>query len=542
MKNIYIQRKGAMGDVLLTTPIVHKIKQDNKSANIIFMTNSLEVYKNNPDVYEIIKPTKNISGEFINLDLVYENNPKMYIVDAYAKHVFGDSNIDKTLRFYTTKDDKSKVNRLINDNNITNFIVIHMTTSWENRTMSLDNWKIIINKLLNKGYKIVIVGHGSDLDYSYKNVYSFKGRLSIHEIKELIELSDGFIGMDSGLLHIATTTNTKTIGIFTCAKSEYRIPKKDNIIPIHTNLDCYGCLHEQNPPVTFVKCKYGHNKCVETINYNEIVDNFEYIDNQKILYDIIIPSWNMSHVAIPCLESIKKYSKNYRVIFVDNGSDEEEFNKIFEVLETMPHLLIRNTENLGFIKATNAGLSASTAPYVVLMNNDTEAVKGWLDKLVQPLEEVPSAGLSGPLTTTPNSWQGTYPKDKTGYVLRSSGMLAFFCTMIKRSVIDTIGLLDEQYGVGFGDDDDYCHRARGAGFHLALVQDLIIPHHHRSTFKQIYNDDTIIDMQTKAINKFKEQISIQAKNKRNKYANESREQRRTRREKERKEREARYKS
>jgi len=222
-----------------------------------------------------------------------------------------------------------------------------------------------------------------------------------------------------------------------------------------------------------------------------------------VKFDIIIPSWNMSEYAINCLSTIKQHSKNYRIIFVDNASTNEEFDKINVVLKTMPHILIKNDENLGFVKAVNMGIKASTADYVIIMNNDTEAVENWLEKLVEPLIENNNVGASGPLTTTPNSWQGVYPKDKTGYVIREKGMLAFFCTMFKKEIFKKIGLLDESFGVGFGDDDDYCKRILDGGYRLSLVQDLIIPHHHRSTFKKIYSDNEIKNMQDNAMTTYK---------------------------------------
>ena len=175
-------------------------------------------------------------------------------------------------------------------------------------------------------------------------------------------------------------------------------------------------------------------------------------------YDIIIPSWNQSQYVINCLLSIKEHSTDYRVIFVDNNSLQTELDVILPVLETLPYLYIKMTNNEGFIKATNEGLRHSDSPYVILMNNDTEAVSGWLDKLVLPLIENENIGLSGPLTTTPNSWQGKYRKDLTGYKILDKGMLAFFCTMFKKEIFDIVGLLDEDFGVGFGDDDNYCDR------------------------------------------------------------------------------------
>lgn len=231
----------------------------------------------------------------------------------------------------------------------------------------------------------------------------------------------------------------------------------------------------------------------------------------QVMFDIVIPSWNMANYAINCLLSIKQHSQNYRVIFVDNGSDAAELEKVKAILETMPHLLIRNNENLGFIKATNQGIKASTAPYIVLMNNDTEAVPGWLQKLVGPLYLLNKTVLSGPLTTTPHSWQGKYPKGRNGYVIRTRGMLAFFCTMFKREVFEQVGLLDEAFGVGFGDDDDYCRRVLDFGYNMALVQDLVIPHHHRTTFKQLYSANTIVSLQDNAINHFYEKHNIKRK-------------------------------
>jgi len=109
-------------------------------------------------------------------------------------------------------------------------------------------------------------------------------------------------------------------------------------------------------------------------------------------YDIIIPSWNQSRYVVNCLTSIKKYSKDYRVIFVDNDSLKTELDIILPVLNTLPHKYIKLLKNEGFVKATNIGILNSEAPFIVLMNNDVESVEGWLDKLVQPLEESSTVG------------------------------------------------------------------------------------------------------------------------------------------------------
>ena len=234
-------------------------------------------------------------------------------------------------------------------------------------------------------------------------------------------------------------------------------------------------------------------------------------------YDIIIPHYGIGHavaLAGRCLETIREYSEDYRIIFVDNASPED--GQLRDELDRHPHILIRNTENLGFVKAVNYGLWLSTAPYVVLLNNDTEAVQGWLEALRDGFIR-PNIGIVGPLMNVRKRksdpifkvsrpcWQSEWKISGGGgpYVLPKSAMVAFFCAMFRRETLDRVGYLDERYGVGFADDDDYCHRAHQAGYDIVLQQALAIPHHHRSTFAELYKPAEIKAMQDQAREEFR---------------------------------------
>jgi hypothetical protein len=214
-----------------------------------------------------------------------------------------------------------------------------------------------------------------------------------------------------------------------------------------------------------------------------------------VKYDIIIPHFGkderLTALCLRCLESIREHSADYRLIFVDNASP--QFDEVWPEVKRHPHLLVRNTENVGFVKAVNAGIWVSRADHVVLMNNDTEAVSGWLEKLCGALHGM--VALSGPRTTARMSWQGRVGAGKGIMVLPETAMLAFFCTMIRRDVFERVGVLDEDFGAGFGDDDHFCWKAQNAGYRLALVQDLVIPHHHRSTFRALMPQEEIRSQQ-----------------------------------------------
>ena len=206
-------------------------------------------------------------------------------------------------------------------------------------------------------------------------------------------------------------------------------------------------------------------------------------------FDIIIPNYvteQSREMVSNCLNSIRLYSSDYRLILVDNASPALE--SIEKELDRHPHLLIRNTTNLGFVQAVNQGLQASTAPYVVLLNNDTEVVPSWLERLRAQL--VGTVGLAGPRSNLNGTLSASMP-DLTPVVLPKPSMLVFFCVMIRRNVIESVGLLDEKFGVGLGDDDDYCHRAQAAGFDLCYVGDLVVFHYHKMTFRSLYSEREI---------------------------------------------------
>lgn len=148
-------------------------------------------------------------------------------------------------------------------------------------------------------------------------------------------------------------------------------------------------------------------------------------------------------------------------------------------------------ENLGFVKATNAGIAVSTAPFILLLNNDVELRPGWLAAFLATFKARPDVGLVGPWATPlSEQWQARRPNragdmDGMNLILHPSRMLAFFCTLIRREVIVDVGYLSEEWGLGWGDDDDYCARAQLAGWKLAVRTDVEVLHHGGRSFNML---------------------------------------------------------
>jgi hypothetical protein len=210
----------------------------------------------------------------------------------------------------------------------------------------------------------------------------------------------------------------------------------------------------------------------------------------KDLASLVILTHNDGAQLRRCLASVGRHTGGpHEVIVVDNATADGSTR----FLDRERGLrLIRNRENRFFAGGCNQGLARARGEYAVLLNADTVVTPGWLESLVRRVKRDPTAGLAGPYT---NRAAGPQRVEKPGY--RSlKGLDAFarrwareheggrldvprldgFCLLVKREVLDSVGLLDERFGPGGYEDYDYCLRARQAGWRLILVEEAYVHH------------------------------------------------------------------
>ncbi len=234
------------------------------------------------------------------------------------------------------------------------------------------------------------------------------------------------------------------------------------------------------------------------------------------MIDIIIPTFNQEAFTVRCLKSIKRFTnQDYRIIWIDNGSTYESRKVVLLELRDHRYLSIWLSDRIGFIKAVNIALKQCKDDYVVILNNDTEVTKNWLDLLLMPLTKQSKIVASGPLTTIKTSHQDIermqvllpelknishkhlinihLMQKKLSDIFSSSfyiemDSLAFFCTVFKRSIFDEIGFLDETFNEGYSDDIDFSKRIKQKGYEMVLVPASYVEHYHQKTFLSIYNE------------------------------------------------------
>ncbi|MFH1624466.1 MAG: glycosyltransferase, partial [Pseudomonadota bacterium] len=225
--------------------------------------------------------------------------------------------------------------------------------------------------------------------------------------------------------------------------------------------------------------------------------------NREKMTSVIIPTYNELEYTKRCLESLKRFTKGrYELIFVDNGSTDGTVEYLRSVISnpspTIGYKLICNTENLGFARGCNQGIEAASGDYVLLLNNDVIVTERWLEGMIRCAESDIRAGIVGPcsnyvagpqLDTNANystieemhSYAAQFRSHNRGRWFEVARIVGF-CMLIKREVIEKVGSLDEQFGSGNYEDDDYCYRARLSGCRLMVAGDVFVHHFGSQTF------------------------------------------------------------
>lgn len=212
------------------------------------------------------------------------------------------------------------------------------------------------------------------------------------------------------------------------------------------------------------------------------------MNDQLPKVSVIIVTWNGSKHISDCLELVEKSAySNYEIIAVDNGSKDGTPELIRRKFPRVK--LILNKKNLGFAGGNNQGIKKAEGEIIFLLNDDTKIHPDLIGVLAQELESSSQIGIVGPkiyFMHEPNKvwfaggkidWakgksyhlgRNLTDKELIGDLKKEVDFITGCALMIKREVINKIGLLDEVF-FAFYEDADWCQKAKKAGYQVVYI-------------------------------------------------------------------------
>lgn len=290
---ILVDRRKAVGDLVMVTPVLHELRRRYPDAHIELLTEEVGLFTNDPTVNQVQTPDNAASMNqqwdlYLNLNDAYELNVENHYVDNYMYRAFGSdhSGIDRTLRLYESAEERETIDDVIKQIDAP-YVVMHMRRwAWENKNVSPETWMKLLAALEFKYPDLKFVSVGAQYDHKLEGRpkwINLNEQLSFGEIKHLIANARAFIGSDSGPFHIAGTTKTPIVALLSHVTPQHVLPWRDGVFGkdvwvVESSVPCLGCYARQKPPVRQLNCENSDQwACSRSFDVEKIVKCFDEI-------------------------------------------------------------------------------------------------------------------------------------------------------------------------------------------------------------------------------------------------------------------------
>jgi GT2 family glycosyltransferase len=229
---------------------------------------------------------------------------------------------------------------------------------------------------------------------------------------------------------------------------------------------------------------------------------------------IVMLSYNRADVVVPCLDSLVNTVNQHAEIelfLLDNASNKDDYELIkacFDEYLSKGKLsgeLVRLEYNSGYPAGNNFGIKKFLAnhniTHICLLNSDVIVTDYWLDRLLDnDVDAVgPITNACGNEQTIPIPFKADLNKLNVQEINKfaqdrfklynglrvESNFLGFFCFLGSKKLFSEVGLLDEQFGRGAYEDDDFCLRMLSAGYKLFIDRSVFLYHFGSASFSRV---------------------------------------------------------
>lgn len=216
---------------------------------------------------------------------------------------------------------------------------------------------------------------------------------------------------------------------------------------------------------------------------------------------IVVPIYNAVEDTEICIERLLAHTPpETRIILIDDASPDKKVASLLKKYVNLPQItLLTNKINLGFTKTVNLGIAEAGSDDVVFLNSDARVTPRWLNGLRAAAASDPLIGTVTPLSDRAGAFSAPHvgnnnlrpfgvSEEEYAIAVRRHSLRLYpsvptgngFCMYVRRACIDEVGPLDEEaFPRGYGEENDFCMRARALGWRN-VIDDATYVFHERS--------------------------------------------------------------
>lgn len=392
---------GAMGDLICATPTIKKLSEIYQS-KITVISNHPYLFKNCPYIDKSIK-----YGEYTEeqLSIEYDLHKTFFLLGKRDSQGIEFKHAICDIRQYHAKD----LGFMLTNNELQcdyfagpddlsvklpeKFVVIHPSQSWDSRTWSKENWQSLCDELYKLGIPVVSVGKNTSEDSKYyknnekpiyeldiKNGKDLTNKTSLDQTWHILNKSSCVITMDSGILHLAGTTNTYIIQLGSSINPEFRAPYRNGSQNYKYSYIVGDCKLHCASDLKYSLRDWGNIQSVTLIgNCLENKPKFEcnpsfipVLEKIKQVYDIpneeikILKSEKINSTIVE-IESDALGDNIGAVSIIEKYKNESKEN--ISVLCNFPDIFRNSYPDINFYKKSKTSISYSTSDGLWSLNN-----------------------------------------------------------------------------------------------------------------------------------------------------------------------------
>lgn len=543
LHRIFVRRRNALGDVLLTTPIVRALRLRYPESLILLATDSTQAYQNNLDVDVLgnMQLQPRTDDLLIDLDGCYEQYRDAHILRSYAAAVPVVVH-DWRLQSFPDVPDYAPIIAALRqlgwaEKGVSCLIGVHMAATSPDRIWPVSFWQQWFERVLSvSGIAIIIVGHGHDFDVNAltltpdqsARVLSLVGKTAVQTTAAALSLCDFVVAPDSGMTHLANSVGVRTLVLFGMADPATRLPLDGSGLAIWSPVECRGCLKQMSPAVAPL-CRFGKSFCMEAIGVDSV-----WHATKTLLALTQVHSWLVrAHLPVfPDIGSEAKFSAEpvtqiiprasvaaepalmvQKVSIIICSIDDGKFTKVSrnytKLLHDVPHEIIRIADAKSLCEGYNRGIEKSTGDVLIFSHDDIEfIVPDFWWRLRKHLGSFDMVGVAGTTLLSGPMWGQSGMPFVHGLVVHKidGGKLRINCYdvnlgemctpaiqavdgvffAVRRRVINEVHFDEETFDGFHFYDLDFSYRVHLAGFKIGVCRDLTLIHDSFGGFDSVW--------------------------------------------------------